>query len=209
MYDYQMQYPNMNLGVYAPRSVNASALRKLSGEIRIDTSQLVGYIPTSSLLVANAVWLSAVINGTSNTTTEEAFVKSCRLRYSTPTIYDVVEVLNDKTEGAEYILSRVSTWEHLQLALIEGYTVILGGSVYSSFSSAETSGIVPMPRPGEDLLGGQVINLISFDREEDTGWAIGNRGKDVGREGLFKYRGSHLRNLGIFKDFFLLTTRVN
>ena len=209
MYDYQMQYPNMNLGVYAPRSVRASMLEKIDN-IEVDTSALVGYVPNSTSLVANAIWLSSVINvGNKSHTSEEAFVKSCRLRYSNPSIYDAVKVLNQKSNGDRYLLSRVPTWEYVQLALVEGLTVMLGGSVYSSFSDAETSGIVPMPRPGEDLLGGQIVNLVSFDRKKELGWAIGNQGKDVGRDGLFQYRGSHMRNLSIFRDFFVLTLAVN
>lgn len=209
MYDYQMQYPNMNLGVYAPRSVNARMLPKINN-IEVDLSPLVGYVPESTSLVANAVWLSSVINaGNKEHTSEVAFVKSCRLRYVDHTVYDTVKVLNEKSNGQRYLLSRVGSWDDMQLALMEGFTVMLGGTVYSSFSGAETSGIVPMPRPGEDLLGGQIINLVSFDREKDLGWAIGNQGKGVGREGLFQYRGSHLRNLGIFRDFFLLTLEVN
>lgn len=209
MYDYQMQYPNMNLGVYAPRSVRASMLEKITN-IEVDLAPLVGYVPVDTMMVSNAIWLSSVINaGNKDHTSEEPFAKSCRLRYSNPTIYDTVKVLNEKSKEKRYLLSRVGSWDDIQLALMEGYTVMLGGTVYSSFSSAETSGIVPMPRPGEDLLGGQIVNLVSFDREKDLGWAIGNQGKDVGRDGLFQYRGSHLRNLAIFRDFFLLTLEVN
>jgi hypothetical protein len=204
-YTYQMQYPNMNLGVYSPRSVSARLLPKVE-DLQVDTSSLVGYVPNSTSLVANAVWLSSFINaGNKEHTSEETFVKSCKLRYANHTIYDTVNVLNEKSNERQYLLSRVGSWEDMQLALMEGFTVMLGGTVYSSFSQAETSGIVPMPRPGEGLLGGQIINLISFDREKDLGWAIGNQGKDVGQEGLFQYRGSHMRNLGIFRDFFLLT----
>jgi hypothetical protein len=178
--------------------------------IEVDLSLLIGYVPKSPSLVANAVWLSSFINaGNKEHTSEEAFVKSCRLRYADHTIYDTVKVLNEKGNGKRYLLSRVGSWDDMQLALMEGLTVMLGGTVYSSFSKAETSGIVPMPSPGEGLLGGQIINLVSFNRKTDLGWAIGNQGKDVGRDGLFQYRGSHMRNLGIFRDFFLLTLEVS
>ena len=49
--------------------------------------------------------------------------------------------------------------------LAGGDTIICGISVYESFESREVedTGIVPIPKPSEDLLGGHAIQLVGYD----------------------------------------------
>ena len=51
---------------------------------------------------------------------------------------------------------------NLRCALLEGYPVVFGISVYSSFLAA-TDGNIPMPAADEKLLGGHAILLVGFD----------------------------------------------
>lgn len=216
MYTYQMQYPNMNTPKYTPRGVRPGMLSKLN-EIQIDVSELKP-VPVDIPQVAIAIWLSAWINAINKLNRElmgafmgetpSVFTHSCNVRRYT-SIYEVVTYLNTIAYpyGWSYHLSRVATWEDVKLALLEGFTVMAGGTVYSSFDKAVHTGVVPMPKPEEDLLGGQIVNIVGFNQETDMALAIGNMGMDVGKQGMFQYRGSHLRNLGIFRDYFLLTSR--
>ena len=216
MYDYIAQLPNMNTPKYVPRSVRPGMLTKIN-DIQIDVSNLKP-TPIDTPQVAIAIWLSARIN-TPNISkiskqpdflgeTGIFFTHACNVRRHT-SIYGVVTYLNTiaQSSGWAYHLTRTWTWDAVKLALLEGLTVMAGGSVYSSFEKALDSGVVPMPEPGEDLLGGQIVNLIGFNQEEDIAQAIGNMGTEVGKNGIFQYRGSHLRNLGIFRDYFVLIPR--
>jgi len=191
-------------------------LSKLN-EIRVDVSELKP-MSVDTPQVAIAIWLSAWINAINKLNrglmgafigeTPSIFTHSCNVRRHT-SIYEVVTYLNTIAYpyGWSYHLSRVATWEDVKLALLEGFTVMVGGTVYSSFDKAVHTGVVPMPKPGEDLLGGQIVNIVGFNQETDMALAIGNMGTKAGNQGMFQYRGSHLRNLGIFRDYFLLTSR--
>jgi len=182
-------------------------------EMNVDMSN-VRILPIDQPQVAMAVWLSAWINDpqedhkTFLNEISTYFVHSCNMRRYT-SIYEVLTYLGTLALPYRwtYHLSRVATWEDVKLALLEGLTVMVGGSVYSSFDKALYTGVVPMPKPGEDLLGGQIVNIVGFNQKTDMALAIGNLGKEVGDGGMFQYRGSHLRNLGIFRDYFVLVPR--
>ena len=236
MYNYQVQLPNMNTPVYSPRRgvSNLSALT----DIQVDRSFLlcedeVGnvseYVPSGPDQVINAVWLSAVINSyvtktaqphiTSNDLrgilgpSELFFGDRCRSegdQLDRGSIYEVVDRLNRYTfsDHWAFSLNRIDKWNHVLIALVEGYTVMVGGSVYESFFRSENCGIVPMPKPQEDLLGGQIVNLVAFDQKNRRGTLWGNRGETVGKRGLFFCHDSYLRNLNICRDFFVLIPRI-
>ena len=220
-FDYDIALANMNTSVYAPRGVYSGMLRK-TNDIAVDTSALSG---PRGMLIPDAgedcpvhfaaLWVSAKINGARLHKNDMAFLgdrPSLAFRSETRgsrSLYDAVDSLNSLSQdfGFVYTLQLVDKWESVLLALMEGYTVMVGGSVYEGFDSALSGSIVRMPKPGEALLGGHIVNLISFDQKEDLGVAIGNLGITVGRRGLLKYRGSYFRNLAICRDFYVLTPR--
>lgn len=214
MYSYKPQLPNMNTPVYQPRAVRAGMLTKVN-EIAVDTSVLNTpkgvYIPDHPAdPTVCAVWLSAKINGFRMNQGPLDFLGEDMTGLSSwthPSLYAVVEHLNLRvaTPEWEFILHRIDTWEKVLLAMLEGWTVMVGHSVYESFSTEHT--IVPMPKSGEALLGGHIANMVSFDQEGDVAQMLGNMGMKVGRRGFFAYRGSYLRNLGICRDFFVLIPR--
>ena len=230
MYNYTAQLPNLNIHEYIPRTVQMNQLRQLD-EITVDLAPLARadelgrvylYAPEEyPSQIAASIWLSAVINlprisknlGDTRLLrdTEQDFVTSCLLRKKSDlSLLDCTKLLNHSiaSHGYQFTLNKITKWDNVLLGLMEGYTVMIGGSVYSSFESAKTSGVVPMPQPGEDLLGGQIINLVSFNRSKDLALAIGNRGICEGKRGQFQYRGSYLRNLEICRDFFILFPRI-
>ncbi len=183
-------------------------------DIAVDTSGLNTpkgvYVPEEQDPTVSAVWLSAKINSFRLNQGPVAFLGETEADlavWTHPTLYSCVQALNERIAepGWVFTLHRIDTWEKVLLAMLEGWTVMVGHSVYESFSSAH--GIVPMPKPGEALLGGHIVNMVSFDQEGDTAQALGNMGMKVGRRGFFTYRGSYLRNLGICRDFFVLLPR--
>lgn len=218
MYDYQVQLPNINTPVYQPRAVRAGMLTKVN-DIAVDTSVLNTpkgvYVPDyADGPGVNALWVSAKINGFRmnggplDFLGEEATGRGRWAHHCHPSdLYALVVVLNQTASehGWQFNLYRIDTWEKVLLAMLEGWTVMVGHSVYESFSTEHT--IVPMPKPGEALLGGHIANMVSFDQEGDVAQMLGNMGMKVGRRGIFTYRGSYLRNLGICRDFFVLIPR--
>lgn len=236
MYDYRIQLPNMAVPVFTPRR-GVSKLSSVT-DIQVDLSPLFredehGYvsqhIPGGPDQVISAVWLSAVINSNVTKTafpyitasdmrrilgvSELFFGDRCRSEGNSldrGSLYQVVERLNRYTfvDNWAFSLNRIDTWDRVLEALVSGYTIMVGGSVYESFSQAERSGIVPMPKPEEDLLGGQIVNLVAFDQKNRRGTLWGNRGETIGKRGIFFCHDSYLRNLSICRDFFVLIPRV-
>ena len=226
MFDYTIQYPNLKYSAkYTPVSVRKGKLVNAT-QIAVDISPLnredgVVYTPgdfTQNAL-AGAVWASAVLNLHASKLkldvpisailgdTELAF--STRCRGEATSLYLTIEQLNVTIRfyNLRFDLYRIATWDELLLGMMEGYSPLIGGTVYSSFLSAKDTGVVPMPKAGEDLLGGHIVNLVSFDRIQETGMAIGNLGMSFGNHGMLTFRGSYLRNLGICRDFFFLIPR--
>lgn len=59
---------------------------------------------------------------------------------------------------------RVTALTTLKAALAEGYPVVLGFDVYESFESDQVAktGIIPLPNPGERLLGGHAVLAVGY-----------------------------------------------
>jgi C1A family cysteine protease len=67
---------------------------------------------------------------------------------------------------------------HLKACLAEGFPFVFGFNVYSSFESAAVArtGVMPMPKKGEKLLGGHAVMAIGYI--DKTGKAKFNRTRD-------------------------------
>jgi len=63
---------------------------------------------------------------------------------------------------------RVTNLTLLKTALAEGYPAVIGINVYESFESDQVAktGIVPLPKRGEQLLGGHAILAVGY--KDDT-----------------------------------------
>jgi len=208
MFSYRPQLPNMNV----PHEYTARSIREVPDELlKVDTTILNGsprHFSGGPLL--NALLLSVGINSNAPTQAvpgdedldalHEQLIKTTGI---TDSIYEMVDELN-KLAVFQYKLHRVASWKQLKLALAEGLSPMVGGSVYDSFLRAETTGVVPMPKPGEGLLGGHIASLVSFDPVGDVAVAFANLGPEFGHKGKIKLRGSYIRNLSISSDFFVL-----
>lgn len=77
-----------------------------------------------------------------------------------------------------------------QKALADGHPVVFGISVYDSFERVGSDGIVPMPQPGEPLLGGHAILCVGYRKDSKApggGWFAMNNswGTGAGKDGQF------------------------
>jgi hypothetical protein len=227
MFTYRPQLPNLQCPTYSSRVLHPGVTRQ--DKVGIDLAPLdacspegnaIRYIPGGQEVPALvcAMWTSLVLN---YVTYARRFPQTPPPKSVWPTevelardlqekclnlhsIWGIVENLGDMHQ-AKFQLQKIAAWEQLPVAIAEGHCVMVGGSVYTNFVSALHSGIVPMPTPSDGLLGGHIVNVVSFDPKTDMATAIGNLGMQVGNSGLFKMRGSYLRNLDINRDFYILT----
>ncbi|WP_090799725.1 C1 family peptidase [Paenibacillus sp. GP183] len=67
---------------------------------------------------------------------------------------------------------RVTSFIDLQHALAEGFTVVLGMTVFDSFQYIGAEGIFPMPKTGESVLGGHAMLAVGYKTINGIVYAI-------------------------------------
>lgn len=96
--------------------------------------------------------------------------------------YDISKFTDAPSQQAEalagqYKISsyqRLNTISDVQRCLAGGYPVVLGMSVYESFESdsVANNGIVPVPKRGEQVLGGHAMLIIGYKKIGQTQYFI-------------------------------------
>jgi C1A family cysteine protease len=93
-------------------------------------------------------------------------------------------------------------------ALLQGHPVVFGFTVYESFESqvVADTGIVPMPGPNEQILGGHCCDIWAYNADEDyflcrNSWGIG-----WGKNGYFHMPAAYLTDPNLAADFWVLRT---
>jgi len=83
--------------------------------------------------------------------------------------------------------SRVTNLTMLKAALADGYPVVFGFSVYSSFESAiaNQTGCIPLPQEGEELLGGHAVLAVGYDNFREVVICRNSWGTSWGDHGYF------------------------
>lgn len=71
------------------------------------------------------------------------------------------------------VYSRIYDLTGIKSALASGYGVVFGFNVYESFETTEVAntGIMPMPKPGERILGGHAVFICGY--KDDPEWEGG------------------------------------
>jgi len=94
----------------------------------------------------------------------------------------------------------------MQACLTGGYPIVIGFTVYESFESSEVAGtgIVPMPGPGERVMGGHCTLLAGY--QPDGTWILRNSwGRDWGQQGYFTMPQQYLTNPKYASDFWVVS----
>jgi C1A family cysteine protease len=83
--------------------------------------------------------------------------------------------------------SRVNNLSMVKTALAEGYPVVFGFLVYSSFKSEEATqtGWIPLPQEGEELLGGHAVLAVGYDELREVVICRNSWGSKWGDHGYF------------------------
>jgi C1A family cysteine protease len=76
----------------------------------------------------------------------------------------------------------------LRSCLAEAHPVVFGFSVFSSFETPEVArtGIMPVPKRGEELLGGHAVLIVGYDDREGMYIVRNSWGAGFGQGGYFK-----------------------
>jgi len=92
--------------------------------------------------------------------------------------------------------------------LAADYPFVFGFTVYESFESQQVSksGVVPMPQPGEQVLGGHAVLAVGYDDPAQAFTVRNSWGPDWGQAGYFTLPYAYLTTRGLSSDFW--TVRI-
>lgn len=109
-------------------------------------------------------------------------------------------------KALEYVRLNNADLYQLVDCLAKGFPIVFGFAVYESFESrkVETTGIVPMPRPTESLLGGHCVYAIDYDFEMGGFWCVNSWGKGWGVGGQFFMPTPYITNPNLADDFWTI-----
>jgi C1A family cysteine protease len=96
--------------------------------------------------------------------------------------------------------------QQLQGVLIDGHPFAFGFSVYESFQSQQVAdtGVVPMPRRREQLVGGHAVMCVGYDNATQRFLVRNSWGPDWGQNGYFTIPYSYLLNPWLALDFWVI-----
>jgi len=97
----------------------------------------------------------------------------------------------------------IQSLEQLKQCLIEGFPIVFGFNVYSSFETQEVAetGIMPMPKEGEELLGGHAVCAVGFDDNKRVFIIRNSWGDSWGDKGYFYMPYAFITNTSQCSDF--------
>lgn len=97
----------------------------------------------------------------------------------------------------------LDTVEEMQGCLADGFPFVFGFSVYENFESANTaqSGMVNMPTPNENLLGGHAVMAVGYDMTANQFIVRNSWGVDWGMQGYFTMPSDYLADRNLSDDF--------
>jgi C1A family cysteine protease len=95
------------------------------------------------------------------------------------------EALNNQV--LEYLRISPHNLYEVQHCLSEGFPVICGIILYESFMSEEVAktGIVPMPKPNEEVIGGHCVLIVGYDSTREMMLCRNSWGTEWGIQGYF------------------------
>jgi C1A family cysteine protease len=110
-----------------------------------------------------------------------------------------------KTRATSY--SRVSrTLNQMKGCLASGYPFVIGFTVYESFESQQVAntGIVPMPSPGEAVVGGHAVLVVGYDDSQNRFICRNSWGTGWGMKGYFTMPYAYLLEQNLSDDFWTI-----
>ncbi|MDQ0259443.1 C1 family peptidase [Sinomonas atrocyanea] len=96
----------------------------------------------------------------------------------------------------------------MQGCLAAGYPFVYGFTVYESFEGPEVAhtGVVPMPAPNEQVLGGHAVLAVGYDNATQCFRVRNSWGDGWGQAGYFTMPYQYLLSTGLASDFWTVRT---
>jgi len=119
--------------------------------------------------------------------------------------------LNEAASDKAVVYSRVDqTPGQMKAVLAAGYPIAVGFTVYESFESDEVAktGIVPMPKVDESVLGGHAVLVVGYDNSQSRFLCRNSWGEGWGMKGYFSLPYDYLTNPDLADDFWTVS-KVN
>jgi C1A family cysteine protease len=101
---------------------------------------------------------------------------------------------------------RLSSVDAMRSCLAEGYPFVFGFAVYESFESARVarSGIVPLPKPDEVVVGGHAVMAVGYDDAKRTFIVRNSWGAKWGKAGYCAMPYDYLADRNLSDDFWTI-----
>jgi C1A family cysteine protease len=115
----------------------------------------------------------------------------------------------DATQHRAIAYQRVArTLTQMQGCLAAGYPFVLGITVYESFESPQVAqtGVVPMPAPTEQVLGGHAVLAVGYDNGAQAFRVRNSWGTGWGQAGYFTLPYQYVLETGLASDFWTIRT---
>jgi len=105
-------------------------------------------------------------------------------------------------------LSVAQTVDAMRACLASGFPFVFGFTVYESFESSQVaeSGIVPMPAPGEPIVGGHAVLCVGYDDAAQQFIIRNSWGPDWGQAGNCRMPYAYLADASLCADFWTIRT---
>lgn len=116
---------------------------------------------------------------------------------------------NAYLRGKQFLLRsyhRIITLDDMINCLAEGYPFVTGLAIFTSFETQETAttGIVPLPTAGEQLLGGHAVLVVGYDLNARTFICRNSWGVNWGQAGYFTIPFLYFTNFGLAWDMWTI-----
>jgi C1A family cysteine protease len=95
----------------------------------------------------------------------------------------------------------------MKSVLAQGLPFVVGIGIYESFETQEVAktGTVPMPDPGERLLGGHAVTVVGYDEATKRFTLLNSWGPEWGDEGFFTLPYEYLTHESLADDRWLIS----
>lgn len=100
------------------------------------------------------------------------------------------------------------TLDHLRGSLADGEPFVFGMTIFESFESPAvgSSGVIPMPSPQEETIGGHAMMAVGYDDAGQFFWIRNSWGPSWGLGGYCQLPYAYLTNPQLAADFWTLRT---
>jgi C1A family cysteine protease len=122
-----------------------------------------------------------------------------------PPQQDYTDALQDRV--LKYAAVPQDLWS-LKSVLASGRPIVLGITVYSELESPQVAatGIVPMPNPGDKVVGGHAVVLVGYNDAVDRFLVRNSWGTGWGKQGYFELPYLYVTSPSLAGDFWVLQT---